>query len=84
MDFSAELDKLQQHLSDAKSAAQSAATESRDKLKGRIDKAQADMDSAAQSAKQQVEQAAASERSKWAQMKADTAAGMGDAKSDRQ
>ncbi len=28
MDFSAELDKLEQHVSDAKSAAQSAATES--------------------------------------------------------
>jgi len=33
MDFSIQLDKLQQHVSDTKSAVQSAATESRDKVK---------------------------------------------------
>ncbi len=57
-----------------------AATESRDKVKQRIDKAQGDVDAAVKDAKQQADQAAAGARSKWAQMKVDTAARMGDVK----
>ena len=79
-DFAVELDKLQQHVSDAKSAAQSASTESRDKLKEHLDKAQADMDAAGKDAKQQTDQAASGARRIWAEMKAETAARMGDAK----
>ncbi len=43
MDFSAQLDALQQHVAEAKSAAQAAASESRDQLRQRIDQAQVDI-----------------------------------------
>jgi hypothetical protein len=78
MDFSAQLDALQQRVVDTKAAAQAAATESRDKLRQRIDQAQVDVNLAAKDAQQQVGEAAASARSKWAQMKADDAAKMDD------
>jgi hypothetical protein len=39
MDFSRKLDALQQHATDAKSAAQSAVAESHDQLQQRIDQA---------------------------------------------
>jgi hypothetical protein len=80
VDFSTELDKVQQHLTDARSAAQAAATESRDKLKQRIDKAQTDMNAAAKDAQQQADKAAAGARTQWARMTADAAAAMGDVK----
>ena len=80
MNFSAELDKLQQHLSDARSAAQAAATESREKLDQRIDTAQNEMNTAVRDAQQEAEKAAAGARNKWAQMTADAAATMGDVK----
>src|SRR6266568_316536 len=73
MDFSTQLDALQQHVADTKSAAQAAASESRDQLRQRIDQAQVDMNLAVKDAKQQAGEAAASARSKWAQMKADAA-----------
>jgi hypothetical protein len=50
MDFSAELDRLQQHLSDARAAAQTAATQSREKLDQQVDKAQSEIDAAARDA----------------------------------
>src|SRR6266545_102963 len=80
MDFSTQLDALQQHVADTKSAAQAAASESRDQLRQRIDQAQVDMNLAVKDAKQQAGEAAASARSKWAQMKADAAARMDDVK----
>ena len=48
MDFSAQFDDLQKRVVEAKSAAQTAATESRDQLKQRIDQAQDDLDQAAE------------------------------------
>lgn len=51
MDFSAQLDSLQKHLTDAQTAAQSAATESRDKLKQQIDTAHDDVNRAVSDAK---------------------------------
>jgi hypothetical protein len=85
MDFSAKLDDLQQHAAHAKAAAQAAMLESREQLRQRIDQAKVDGDLAAMDARQQVGEAAASARSKWAQMKADAAAKMDDfeAKMDR-
>jgi hypothetical protein len=85
MDFSAQLDALQQHVARAKSAVQAAASESRDQLRQRIDQAQVDIDLAAKDARQQAGQAADRARSKWAQMKADAAAKIDDvqAKMDR-
>jgi len=80
MDFSAEFDALQQRVADAKSAAQAAATESRDQLRQRIDQAQVDMDRAAKDAQRQAGEEAASARSKWAQVKADATTKMDDVK----
>jgi hypothetical protein len=76
MDFSTKLDELQQRVAAAKSAAQAAATESREQLRRRIDQAQVDLDLAVKDAKQQAGAAAAGARSRWAQMKADAAAKM--------
>jgi hypothetical protein len=59
MDFSAQLDALQQRVAEAESAAQAAATESREQLRQRIDQAQVDMDQAAKDAQRQAGQAAA-------------------------
>jgi len=85
MDFSAKLDDLQQRAAHAKAAAQAAVSESREQLRQRIDQAKVDVDLAAMDARQQVGEAAASARSKWAQMKADAAAKLDDfeAKMDR-
>ena len=80
MDFSAQLDELQQRAAAAKAAAQAAATESREQLRQRIDQAQVDVNLAVKDAKQQAGEAAASARSRWAQMKADAAAKMDDVK----
>src|SRR6266545_3743429 len=74
MDFSAQLDELQQRAAAAKAAAQAAATESREQLRQRIDQAQVDVNLAVKDAKQQAGEAAASARRRWAQMKADDAA----------
>ena len=68
MDFSAQLDTLQRHAAAAKAAADAAATESRNELKQRIDRAQADWDQAARQAQQQASEVAAAARSKWARM----------------
>jgi F0F1-type ATP synthase membrane subunit b/b' len=73
MDFSTQLDDLQQRAADAKTSAQAAVSESRDQLRQRIDQAKVEVDLAAKDARQQVDEAAASARSKWAQMKADAA-----------
>jgi predicted transglutaminase-like cysteine proteinase len=74
MDFSAKFDDLLQRVADAKAAAQTAATESRDQLKQRIHQAQDDVEVAVESTKQQAGVAADEARSKWTQMTADAAA----------
>jgi hypothetical protein len=85
MDFSAQLDELQQRAAAAKASAQAAVSESREQLRQRIDQAKVDLDLAAKDARQQVGEAAANARSKWAQLKADAAAKLDDfeAKMDR-
>jgi hypothetical protein len=80
MDFSVQLDKLEQDVADTKSAADAAAKESHDKVKQRIDRAQADINEAVRHAQQEADMAADSARSKWARMKADNAAKMDDLK----
>jgi hypothetical protein len=74
MDFSATLDDLQQRAAHAKAAAQAAVSESPEQLRQRIDQANVDVNLAAKDARQQVGEAAASARSRWAQVKADAAA----------
>jgi hypothetical protein len=59
MDFSAQLDALQQRVAEAESAAQAAATESCEQLRRRINQAQVDMDQAAKDAQRQAGPAAA-------------------------
>jgi hypothetical protein len=85
MDFSAKLDDLQQRAAHAKTATQAAVSESHEQLRQRIDQAKVDVDLAAMDARQQVGEAAASARGKWAQLKADAAAKLDDfeAKMDR-
>ena len=78
MDFSSQLDDLQQRAANAKAAAQAAVSEDHDQLRQRIDQAKVDVDLAAKDARQDASAAAASARSKWAQMKADAAAKMDD------
>src|SRR5436309_1089219 len=70
MDFSTQLDDLQQRATDAKSSAQAAVSESREQLRQRIDQAKVDVDLAAKDARQDAQAAAASARSKWTQLKA--------------
>jgi hypothetical protein len=85
MDFSAQLDELQQRAAEAKAAAQAAASESRDQLRQRIDQAKVDVDLAAKDARQDAQAATDKARSRWAEMKADAAAKLDDfdAKMDR-
>ena len=78
MDFSAKLDEFQWRAADAKAAAQAAASESREQLRQRIDQAKVEVDLAAKDARQDARAAAASARSKWAQLKADAAAKLDD------
>jgi hypothetical protein len=78
MDFSATLDDLQQRAARAKAAAQAAVSESREQLRQRIDQARVDVNLGAKDARQQVDEAAASTRSKWAQLKADAAVKLDD------
>jgi hypothetical protein len=78
MDFSAQLDDLQQRAAQTKQAAQAAVTEDRDQLRQRIDQAKVDVDLAAKDTRQDADAAADNARSKWAQMKADAAAKMDD------
>jgi hypothetical protein len=77
MDFSSQLDALEQQVAVARSGVQAAANESRDQLRQRIDQAQADQNQAAKNAKDSAE---ASTTSKWKQMRADAAAKMDDVK----
>jgi hypothetical protein len=85
MDFSAQLDELQQRAAEAKAAAQAAASESREQLRQRIDQAKAEVDQQASDARQDAQAATDKARSKWAQVKADAAAKLDDfdAKMDR-
>jgi hypothetical protein len=80
MDFSEKLDALQGRAASARTSMQSAAGESREQLKHRIDKAQDEAGSVVKHAERQTKQAADGTRSKWAQLKAGVATRSGDAK----
>jgi hypothetical protein len=66
MDFSSQLDDLQQRAANAKTSAQAAVTGSREQLRQRIDQAKVDVDLAAKDARQDASAAADTARSKWA------------------
>jgi predicted nucleic acid-binding Zn-ribbon protein len=75
MDFTTELDGLQQQVARMKSAMQAATTESREELRQRIDQAQADTDKAAHET-----QPSAQAQTKWAKMRADASENMREVK----
>jgi hypothetical protein len=74
MDYSAKLDALQQTAAKARADARAAATETREKLKARIDQAESDVNHGVTVAKQRVGESTERAQSKWAQMKADASA----------
>ena len=80
MDYSAQFDALQRTVTEAKAAVETAATESRDQLRQRIDQAQGEVDLGARDAVQHADATDAGARSKWAQMKADASAKRDDIK----
>jgi hypothetical protein len=69
VDYSAELDRLQQQVGQIRSAVQAAATESRDELRRQIDQAQTHTDRPAPESQQSPQ--AREAQSKWAKMRAD-------------
>ena len=80
MDFTRQFDDLEKRVAEAKAAAQAASTETRDRLKQRIDQAEDDLDQAAADSKQKAGNAKAGTQCKWAQMTADAAAKRDDMK----
>jgi hypothetical protein len=81
MDFSAQLEKLQQQANETVTSIRSASSESRDQLKQRIDQARVDANLALMDVKQQAEQTSDQVQTKWAQLKADASIWMDDVKS---
>jgi hypothetical protein len=77
MDFSIELNALQQQVDQTKSATEAAATESREQLKRRIQQARIETDTASQETRQS---GSGGPQSKWAKMKADANDKMSDVK----
>lgn len=82
MDFSAQLEKLQQRVSEMVASVQTASAETHDQLKQRIDQARVDANLGLMDAKQQAEQVSSEAQNKWAQMKADVSAKMDDLKAE--
>ena len=78
MDFSTQLDDLQQRAAEAKTSAQAAVSESREQLRQRLDQARVEVNLAGMDARQEVDAATAKARSKWAQLKADAAVKLDD------
>ena len=78
MDFSAQLEKLQQQTNETVASIRSASAESRDQLKQRIDQARVDANLALMDVKQQAEETSDQVQSKWAQLKADASSWMDD------
>ena len=78
MDFSAELDGLQQQVAQTKSTVRAATTESREQLRQRIDQAQVETDRPAREAQQSPQGRDA--QKKWAKMRADASDKMGEVK----
>jgi formate-dependent nitrite reductase cytochrome c552 subunit len=82
MDFSAQLEKLQQRVTEMVASVRAASAETHDQLKQRIDQAQVDVNLGLMDVKQQAEQASDQAQSKWAQMKADASAKMDEIKAE--
>ena len=80
MDFSKQLDSLEQHATDAKNTALAAVSESRDELQQRIDQAEVQVHLGLQTADQHADELARKTQGRWAQTKADVAARMDEAK----
>ena len=78
MDFSAELDGLQQQIAQTKSTVRAATTESREQLRQRIDQAQVETDTRARETQQSPQGRDA--QKKWAKMRADAGDKMGEVK----
>ena len=66
MDFSSHFDHPNERVTKATAAAQAAAADSHDQLRQRIDRTQADLDTAAEDAQQRTSEAAADARANWA------------------
>jgi hypothetical protein len=77
MDFTSQLDGLEQRVADARIGVLAAATESRDQLKQRIDQAQVDRNRDTADAQRSTEAPA---RNKWKQMRADASNKMDEVK----
>ena len=82
MDFSAQLEKVQERVSELVASVRTASAETHDQLKQRIDQAQVDANLALMDVKQQTGQASSQAQSKWAHMKADVSARMDDDKAE--
>jgi len=78
MDFSAELDGLQQQVVETKSTVRAATTESREQLRQRVDQAQVETYWAAREAQKSPQSADA--QNKWAKMRADASGKMDEVK----
>ena len=65
MDFSAQLEKLQQRVNEMVASVRAASAETHDQLKQRIDQAQVDANLGLMDVKQQAEQASDQAQSKW-------------------
>jgi hypothetical protein len=80
MDFEKQLDDLRDHVSEVQASVQTAASETHDQVKQRIDRARTEMDKATDEARRNLANAAASDASKWAQLKADASTRMASVK----
>ena len=78
MDFSAQLDGLQQQVAQTKSTVRAATTESREQLRERIDQAQVETGRSALETEQSPQSRDA--QNKWAKMRADASDKMGEVK----
>jgi 2',3'-cyclic-nucleotide 2'-phosphodiesterase (5'-nucleotidase family) len=74
MDFSEQLQDLENRVAATQASVKTAATENHDQLKKRIGEAQVDMDRALKETKQEAAQAGDRAQSGWAQIKADASA----------
>ena len=82
MDFSKQLDDLEDRVEELKASVAAATRENHEQLKQRIDQTNAQMDKEAKAAKAEAAQASDQAKAGWAQVKADAAAKVAKAKHD--
>lgn len=82
MDFDKQLDELQVKVAEVQASVKAAATETHDQIQERIDHAKVDMDKDLKAARAQADQAGGPARTGWAQVKADAATKVAQAKHD--